>query len=91
MLNQKDIAKFVTALFLVGSTAFAFAATTTTPDVTGAHTVEAPHVAEAPDTDHNGTNAGVEVEELEVAEAPEVPEAPELPEALEAPEAAETH
>ena len=81
MLNQKNAAKFIIALFLAGSSALTFAATP--PDTTPDHSVVGSVEVEAPEA----------LEAHEVAEVPEVPEveALEAPEAAEAPEASEVH
>ena len=77
MLNQKNVAKLITTLFLVGGSAFAFAVT---PDIPAA---AAPGVTEM--------EVHEVAEVAEVPEVPDVAEAPEAIEVAEVPEAPETH
>ena len=97
MLNQKNAAKFITALFLMGSVALAYADTVPAapevPAVAGSVGMETPDAGEAPEAPEvAGVPEAPEV--ADVPDAPEVPEVAEVPEAPEiqgAPEIAEAH
>ena len=73
MLNQKNVAKLVATLFLLGG--FTLASAVETPDPTP-----------TPVTNTAGAPAGPEVEAPEAAETAEAPEVAEVPEIGEVPE-----